>query len=43
MATFKVQGGLQLKGELHPQGQKNGVTSIMRRTTNQKGYYGKCS
>ena len=22
MATFKVQGGLKLKGELHPQGQK---------------------
>ena len=22
MATFKVQGGLKLKGELHPQGYK---------------------
>ena len=24
MATFKVQGGLKLKGALHPQGAKNG-------------------
>ena len=29
MATFKVQGGLKLKGELHPQGAKNEALQVL--------------
>ncbi len=30
MATFKVKGGIKLKGDLHPQGAKNrGTPSIV--------------
>ena len=29
MATFKVQGGLKLKGDLHPQGAKNEALQVL--------------
>ena len=29
MATFKVQGGLKLKGALHPQGAKNEALQVL--------------
>ena len=29
MATFKVQGGVKLKGELHPQGAKNEALQVL--------------
>jgi len=29
MATFKVKGGLKLKGDLHPQGAKNEALQIL--------------
>ena len=29
MATFKVQGGLKLQGELHPQGAKNEALQVL--------------
>ena len=29
MATFKVQGGLKLRGELHPQGAKNEALQVI--------------
>ena len=29
MATFKVQGGLKLKGKLHPQGAKNEALQVL--------------
>ena len=29
MATFKVQGGLKLKGDLHPQGKKMKALQVL--------------
>ena len=29
MATFKVQGGLKLQGDLHPQGAKNEALQVL--------------
>ena len=29
MATFKVKGGLKLKGDLHPQGAKNEALQVL--------------
>ena len=29
MATFKVKGGIKLKGDLHPQGAKNEALQVL--------------